>query len=252
MGCGLHLTLCSTYSQNKLKASDHLANIPHLKRSIRWGPCPLGTPSFAALSLFLLFCPPSLEFLPYAFSSLKMPGDPLLSAIYEVFLALFPKTSSCPPMVLFTWSEVKVLVTQVSNSLQAHGPSRLLYPWNSPGKNTGLGSHSLCQGIFSTQGLNPDLLHCRWIFYWATREVQHTMQQCLCRNQHDSPARLGDSQGPSICLIHVCLHAPRSRPMHAWGLQWVLTTGGPSVFGRLRGAGSRLTLLLQTTPNQTK
>ena len=121
MGCGLHLTLFSTYSQNKLKAFNILANIPHLKRSIRWGPCPLGTPRFAALSLLLLFCPPSLEFLPYAFSSLKMPGDPLLSAISEVFLALFPKTSSCPPMVLFIWSEVKVLVTQVSNSLQAHG-----------------------------------------------------------------------------------------------------------------------------------
>ena len=33
-------------------------------------------------------------------------------------------------------------------------------PWNSPGKNTGVGSCSLLQGIFLTQGLNPDLLHC--------------------------------------------------------------------------------------------
>ena len=32
-------------------------------------------------------------------------------------------------------------------------------PWNSPGKNTGAGSHSLPQGIFLTQGLNPGLLH---------------------------------------------------------------------------------------------
>ena len=35
-------------------------------------------------------------------------------------------------------------------------------PWNSPGKNTGRGCHSLLQGIFPTQGLN---LHCRQILY---------------------------------------------------------------------------------------
>ena len=34
---------------------------------------------------------------------------------------------------------------------------RLLCPWNSPGKNTGVGCHALFQGIFPTQGLNPCL-----------------------------------------------------------------------------------------------
>ena len=38
-------------------------------------------------------------------------------------------------------------------------------PWNSPGQNPGVGSGSLLQGIFSTQGSNPGLLHCRWILY---------------------------------------------------------------------------------------
>ena len=49
----------------------------------------------------------------------------------------------------------------VSDSLQPHGlyPVRLLCPWNSPGKNTGVGYHTLLQGIFPTQGLNPGLLH---------------------------------------------------------------------------------------------
>ena len=48
------------------------------------------------------------------------------------------------------------------NSLQPHG----LYSCkNSPGHNTGVGSLSLLQGIFPTQGLNPDLLHCRQILY---------------------------------------------------------------------------------------
>ena len=36
-------------------------------------------------------------------------------------------------------------------------------PWDSPGKNIGVGYHSLLQGISPTQGLNPGLLHCRWI-----------------------------------------------------------------------------------------
>ena len=48
----------------------------------------------------------------------------------------------------------------VSDSLQPHG---LYSPWNSPGQNTGVGSLSLLQGIFPTQGSNPGLPHCRRI-----------------------------------------------------------------------------------------
>ena len=50
----------------------------------------------------------------------------------------------------------------ISDSLQPHG---LYSPWNTPGQNTGVGSFSLLQGIFPTQGLNPGLPHCRWILY---------------------------------------------------------------------------------------
>ena len=32
-------------------------------------------------------------------------------------------------------------------------------------KNTGVGRCSLLLGFFPTQGLNPGLLHCRWILY---------------------------------------------------------------------------------------
>ena len=35
---------------------------------------------------------------------------------------------------------------------------RLLCPWDSPGKNAGVGCHALLQGIVSTQGWNPHLL----------------------------------------------------------------------------------------------
>ena len=51
------------------------------------------------------------------------------------------------------WNESHLVM---SNSLLSHGLYSL---WNSLGQNTGVGSLSLLQGIFLTQGL----LHCRWI-----------------------------------------------------------------------------------------
>ena len=49
----------------------------------------------------------------------------------------------------------------VSSSLRPPGlqPATLLCPWNYPGKNTGVGCHSLLQGISPTQGWNLCLLH---------------------------------------------------------------------------------------------
>ena len=41
---------------------------------------------------------------------------------------------------------------------------------DSPGKNIGVGCHFLLQGIFSTQGLNPGLPHCRWILYQLSHQ----------------------------------------------------------------------------------
>ena len=73
----------------------------------------------------------------------------------------------------FTWqfkSKCRESCSVMSDSLQPHG---LYSPWNSLGQNTGMGSLSLLQGIFPTQGSNPGLPHCRKILYhWATREAQ--------------------------------------------------------------------------------
>ena len=44
----------------------------------------------------------------------------------------------------------------MSNSLPPHG---LYSQWNSPGQNTGVGSLSLLQGIFPSQGLDPGQWH---------------------------------------------------------------------------------------------
>ena len=47
----------------------------------------------------------------------------------------------------------------------SHGVYRLFCPWNTPGKSTGVGCHSLLQGIFPTQGLHLSCLHCKQTFY---------------------------------------------------------------------------------------
>ena len=67
------------------------------------------------------------------------------------------------------WSVLKAM-TYKSHSMRSnhawlfvtHG---LYSPWNSPGQNTGSGSHSLLQRIFPAQGSNPGVPHCRWILY---------------------------------------------------------------------------------------
>ena len=53
-----------------------------------------------------------------------------------------------------------VVALVVSGSLRPHElqPATLLCPWDSPGKNTGVGCQALLQGIFPTQGSNPHLL----------------------------------------------------------------------------------------------
>ena len=72
------------------------------------------------------------------------------SATWEAIYC--PKCASCSVM---------------SDSLRPYGlqPASLLCPCDSPGKNTRVGCHSLLQGIFLTEGSNPDLLHCRQILY---------------------------------------------------------------------------------------
>ena len=47
---------------------------------------------------------------------------------------------------------------------------QVLCTWNSPGQNTWASSQSLLQGIFSIQGSNPGLPHCRWILYCLSHQ----------------------------------------------------------------------------------
>ena len=65
-----------------------------------------------------------------------------------------------------------MLVAGACLSLGHHGlqPARLLCPWDSPGKNPGVGCHFLLQGLFLTQGLSPGLLHRRQIVYGLSHQ----------------------------------------------------------------------------------
>ena len=55
---------------------------------------------------------------------------------------------------------------------------------DSPGKNTGVGFHALLQGIFPIQGLNPGLLHCRWVLLMS--EPPGKPNAVLCNSYHCS------------------------------------------------------------------
>ena len=60
----------------------------------------------------------------------------------------------------------------MSNSFRPHGlePSRLLHPWNFPGKDTGVGCYLHLQGIFLSQGLNLGFPHCRQTLYHLSHQ----------------------------------------------------------------------------------
>ena len=65
----------------------------------------------------------------------------------------------------------------MSDSLRPYGlqPARLLSPWDSPGKNTGVGNHFLLQGIFLTQESNLYLLHWQAGSLLLSHQGSHTL-----------------------------------------------------------------------------
>ena len=70
------------------------------------------------------------------------------------------------------WESESVHCSVLSDCLRPHGlwPSRLRCPWDSPGKNTGVGCHFLLQGLFPTQVSNPSLPHCRQTLYCLSHQ----------------------------------------------------------------------------------
>ena len=91
-----------------------------------------------------------------------------INEILKLFITVnFFKMMGCQISILRVKS-----CSVVSNFLRPYRlqPTRLLCPWDSPGKNAGVGCHALLQRIFPTQRSNPSLPHCRRILYCLSHQ----------------------------------------------------------------------------------
>ena len=131
----------------------------------------------------------SIKKLPFLFSSLwRNQGSERLSNLCNVTQLMCGKNEYVKIMWIFyvinsfVKAAVLCLVTQSCLTLcdpmdciplvsSVHGDSL--------GKNTGVGCHALLQGIFPTQGLNPDLSHCRWILYHLSHQGSPRILECV-------------------------------------------------------------------------
>ena len=113
------------------------------------------------------------------------------------------------------------------------GPSRLLCPWNSPGKNSGVPSQSLLLGIFLTQGLNPGLPHCRHLCH-----LSHQGAQLKEPREGDMGGKGGNSV--STCTSHT--HSPSMSPSSVRGcslMKQLLQNSKPDAFSETRSHAGR-------------
>ena len=97
----------------------------------------------------------------------------------KFYISSFHNSSVFHQITAITYGSVWWWFSVVSNSLLTHGlePTRLLCPWNSLGKNTGVGSHSLLQGIFPTQWSNlVSRIAGRFFTIWAIKEANIIIQ----------------------------------------------------------------------------
>ena len=95
---------------------------------------------------------------------------------------------------------------------------RLLCPWTSPGKNTGVSCHSLLQGIFLTQGSNPGPLHCRQILYQLKYEGSSLCYTTAFKSEFASTEISTSIPLYSIFLCHLFLNV---FPLNKSGMETV-------------------------------
>ena len=83
-----------------------------------------------------------------------------INTICNSSLCVCVSVSVCVCVCVCVCTRKHAVTLVVADSLQHYGlwPTRLLCPWDSPGKNTSVGCQGLLQGIFPTQGLNTHLL----------------------------------------------------------------------------------------------
>ena len=97
---------------------------------------------------------------------------PAITTIDQTFTT-FHLYQLCMPECLVAQSSLTVCYP-MDCSLPGSSVHGLPCPWDSPSKNTGVGSHSLFQGIFPTQGLSLGILHCRQILDHLSHRNSYT------------------------------------------------------------------------------
>ena len=122
--------------------------------------------------------------------------------------ALLAQTVKNPPAMWETWVQSLHWEDPLEKGMATHSSilawiilwqrSLASYsPWNSPGQNTGVGSLSLLQRIFSAQGLNPGLPRCRQILYHLSHQgsprIQEWRAYAFCRESSQPRNRTGVS-----------------------------------------------------------
>ena len=107
----------------------------------------------------------------------------------------------------------------MSDSLWSHSlyPTRLLHPWNFPGKSTGVGCHFLLQGIFLAWGTNPGIPHCRQMLY----HLSHQGSPEAKWKQRPAVAVTGDGSQVRSCTEQYCIGTWNVRSMNQGKLEVV-------------------------------
>ena len=98
-----------------------------------------------------------------------------------------------------------------------------------PGQNTGVGSLSLLQGIFPTQGSNPGLLHCRQILYQLNNKGSPRILECIAYHLSSGSSQPSNQTGISCNAGRFFTNwAIREGLRYIWLRKW--TTHHNSVF----------------------
>ena len=154
------------------------------------------------------------------------------STVFPSCLLPSPRKPPC-------WNSESVSHSVISDSLWPHGlwPTRLLCPWDSPGKNTGAGCHFLLQGIFPTHGPNLGLLHCRQNLYclshWGSpcsnRVVINWHVPCSKSTYFFLPSLHPMDSYPFICLVIMDSLNYLSECTLCKLAKWTYISGGPTI-----------------------
>ena len=111
----------------------------------------------------------------------------------------------------------------LSNSLRPHG---LYSPWNSPGPNSGVGSLSLLQGIFLTQGSNPGLPHCRRILYQLSQKsIFYIVEEIFVWADFQASFPSSWLPGALPCLVRLFPGGVAGFLAFLWRQRWIRCAG---------------------------